>query len=145
MTTPADDDALAAVRLGARRFGWASLLVWSAAGVSLEAAHAWKVAALLDDELTRLLLRLGHAHGAVLALVVLAFGEAGAPLFTESAPAARASRLLRAAAVLVPVGFALGAVAHPEGDPGFAIFLVPPGALCLLAGLALVTLRAFRP
>jgi len=142
--TPLDDDALARIRHAARRFGWASLLVWSTAGVLLEAAHAWKVAAVLDDELTRLLLRLGHAHGAALALVVLAFGEAGAPLFPDDAGAIPASRLLRAAAVLVPGGFTLGAIGHPEGDPGFAIFLVPPGALCLLAGLALVTVRAFR-
>jgi hypothetical protein len=132
------------VRLGARRFGWASLLVWSAAGVLLEAAHAWKVSSVLDDELTRLLLRLGHAHGAVLALVVLVFGEAGAPLFADERSATRAGRLLRAAALLIPLGFALGALAHPEGDPGFAIFLVPPGALCLLAGLSLVTYAAFR-
>jgi hypothetical protein len=144
MSPPRDDDALASVRLGTRRFGWTSLLIWSAAGVLLEAAHAWKISAILDDELTRLLLRLGHAHGAVLALVVLAFGEAGAPLFADDRSAAHASRLMRAAALLVPLGFTLGAVAHPEGDPGFAIFLVPPGALCLLAGLALVTRKAFR-
>jgi hypothetical protein len=118
--------------------------VWSAVGVLLEAAHAWKVATVLDDELTRLLVRLGHAHGAVLALVVLAFGEAGAPLFTAPTRTSAASRLLRAAALLVPLGFTLGAIAHPEGDPGFAIFLVPPGAFCLLAGLALVTREAFR-
>ncbi len=144
MSTPIAVESPTSPRAAARRFGWASLLVWSTAGVLLEAAHGWKLAAVLDDELTRLLLRLGHAHGAALALVVLAFGEAGALLFADPLGARRAGGLLRVAATLVPLGFALSAIAHPEGDPGFAIVLVPPGALCLLAGLALVTRAAHR-
>ena len=98
----------------------------------------------LDDELARLLLRLGHAHGTVLALVVLAFSEVGATLLRGDVDARLAGRLLRVAAVLVPFGFALSAVAHPEGDPNVLVFFVPAGALCLLAGLALVTRAAWR-
>jgi len=128
----------------ARRFGWTSLLGWASFGLVLEGAHAWKLGAVLDDELARLLLRLGHAHGTVLALVVLAFSEAGAPLLRGDGDARLAGRLLRVAAVLVPFGFALSAVAHPEGDPNVLVFFVPAGALCLLAGLALVTRAAWR-
>jgi hypothetical protein len=128
----------------ARRFGWTSLLGWASFGLVLEAAHAWKLAAMLDDELARMLVRLGHAHGTVLALVVLAFGEAGAPLFAAATDARLAGRLLRAAALLVPFGFALSAVAHPEGDPNVLVFLVPAGAVCLLGGLALATRAAWR-
>lgn len=131
-------------RRAARRFGWTSLLGWASFGLVLEGAHGWKLAALLDDELARLLLRLGHAHGVGLALVVLAFGEAGAPLFSSADDARTAGRLLRVAALLVPLGFALSALGHPEGDPSFAVFFVPAGALCLLAGLALTVRAAWR-
>ncbi|MCZ7687492.1 MAG: hypothetical protein M5U28_55625 [Sandaracinaceae bacterium] len=47
----------------AARFGWTSLALWACAGVALEAAHGFKLAAYLDDELARMLLRLAHAHG----------------------------------------------------------------------------------
>jgi hypothetical protein len=138
----ASDPAGAAERRAALRFGWTSLLAWAALGAALELAHGFKVRAYLDDELTRLLLRLAHAHGVGLSLVVLAYaGTLGA--LGEHVPRA-AGRLLRAGALLVPLGFGASAFGHPEGDPSIAIALVPLGAAALLVGLALVTRAAWR-
>ena len=136
-----------------RRFGWTSLFLWVLFGLALEAAHGFKLSAYLDDSLRRSLLRLAHAHGVILALVVLAYGEAGVPLLARVAsatgqaagPAAdTAGRLLRAGALLVPTGFALSAIHASEGDPGLPILLVPLGALALLAAIGQIALSAWR-
>src|SRR5690606_1651707 len=127
----------------AARFGWTSLALWACAGVALEAAHAFKVSAYLDDELTRMLLRLAHAHGVGLSLVVIVFGAAAAPRSDEGL-ARHLGGALAAAAVLVPLGFALGAIAHPEGDPGVGVLLVPIGALALVYALARVARAMWR-
>jgi hypothetical protein len=52
--------------------------------------------------------------------------------------------LLRAGALLIPLGFALGAVAPHEGDPGWPVFLVPGGGALLVAGLSRAAWRAWR-
>ena len=57
------------------RFGWTSLAAWALFGLALEAAHGFKLAAYLDDNLRHAILRLAHAHGVILALVVLAFAR----------------------------------------------------------------------
>lgn len=114
----------------ARRFGWWSLWAWALLGVAMEAAHAFKLAAFLDGPHTRELLRWGHAHGVGLSLVVLAYAAVGA-----RPDNAGAGKLLQAAAIVLPAGFALGAVGASEVDPGPAIWLVPVGALLLLVGL----------
>ena len=44
--------------------------------------------------------------------------------------------------VLMPVGFFLGGVLNPEGDPSWGIVLVPVGALCLLFALVRTWLAA---
>lgn len=132
-------------RRRAQRFGWTWLLLWACVGVSLEVLHAWKVPGYLEDETTRLLLRLAHAHGVGLSLVVLVYASAGAPLLEPRTDGGRGiGRLLRAAAALIPLGFGLGAVAHPEGDPSLGILLVPIGALALLVGLARIAWAAWR-
>ncbi len=126
---------LEARRTAMRRFGWSSLFVWATVGMGLEALHGWKVEEYLGDELARTLLTLGHAHGVGLALVVLVFGEAGVPLFARAGDGG-ASLALRAAAVLIPLGFSLSAPYHPEGDPGLAVWLVPLGGAALVYALA---------
>lgn len=120
------------------RFGWTMLLVWVLFGIGLESAHAFKLSAYLDDELTRLLLTLAHAHGVGLALVVIGFAA------TVPDPATWVRRAMRFAAVAMPLGFALGAIAHPEGDPSLGIVLAPLGALALLAALGQIVWRAWR-
>ena len=118
------------------RFGWTSLTLWALFGLALEAAHGFKLAAYLDDALRHTLLRLAHAHGVVLALVVLAYGRGAA--------AASAGRLLRAGALVIPVGFALSAIAPHEGDPGWPVVLVPIGGALLVAGLGRAAAQAWR-
>lgn len=130
-------------RRACRRFGWSALLAWAALGLALEAMHGWKIGAYLDDALARELLVLGHAHGVGLALVVLVFGEAGVPLFGERSDAG-ASLALRVGALVVPASFALSAIDHPEGDPNLLVWLVPLGALAVIAALARTAYEAWR-
>ena len=65
------------------RFGWSALALWATFGLALETAHGFKLGLYLDDNLRHTLLRLAHAHGVVLALVVLAFGRGAAALYGE--------------------------------------------------------------
>lgn len=122
-----------------RRFGWTSLLVWAALGFGLETAHGFKLAIYVDDELARMLLRLGHAHGVGLSLVVLLYAATLVPMQSqETGRVPLTGRLLRVAAILMPLGFSLSAFGHPEGDPSPLIVLVPIGALSLLVALSLI-------
>ena len=127
-----------------RRFAWTSLVGWVLFGVALEAAHGFKVSAYLDDGLRRSLMRLAHAHGVILALVVLGWGEAGVPLIEPVGRARGVGRLLRLGALLVPLGFALSSVRASEGDPSLPILLVPLGALALLAALGRTAVGAWH-
>lgn len=127
----------------ARRFGWTSLLGWALFGLGLETMHGWKIGAYLDDAIAREVLVLAHAHGVGLSLVVLAFAEAGTPLFGAERDGG-ASASLRVGAFLVPAGFALSALHHAEGDPGIAIALVPVGALLALYAIGRTALAAWR-
>jgi len=130
----------------AQRFGWTSLLTWASLGFALEAAHGFKIAIYLDDDLARMLLRLGHAHGVGLSLVILAYSVAALPAMTSTpGRTPLPGRLLRVGALLVPVGFAASAFGHPEGDPSPLVFLVPIGAAALLIGLALIVRAMWRP
>lgn len=126
-----------------RRLGWTSLAAWASFGLAIEAAHGLKLAAYLDDELTRLLLTLAHAHGVGLALVVIVFGEAAPTLFAQSSDGG-ASLALRTGALVVPLAFALSAIAHPEGDPNVLAWLVPPAALLVIYALVRAAIAAWR-
>jgi len=120
------------------RWGWTLLFFGALAGTALEVAHAFKLAAYLDDPLTRLLLTLAHAHAVGLALVLLAHAHVGVD------PRPWTGRLLRIGAVLLPLGFALGAIAHPESDPSIGIVLAPLGALLVLVALARLALASWQ-
>lgn len=122
----------------ARRFGFASLTIWASLGLLLEAAHAFKLSAYLDQPLRRELLLWAHAHGVGLSLVVLAYAALGI-----TPRALRFGRPLRIAAVLMPAAFALGIFGHSEADPGPSIWLVPVGGLLLIYALAGIT-RSLR-
>jgi hypothetical protein len=50
----------------------------------------------------------------------------------------RASLALRAATVMMPLGFILGGFGIYAGDPGLSIALVPPGGLLLVVAMVLV-------
>ena len=127
------------------RFGWTSLFIWAAVGAALEGMHALKVAAYLDDEMTRWLCTLGHAHGAGLSIIVLLYVSVGAPLFRDRPTVgARVGLCFALAAGLIPVGFIAGAFGRPEGDPSLGIILVPIGALLLFVALGRVVGAAWR-
>ena len=123
------------------RFGWWSLLVFAAAGLVLESLQGFKIAAYLDvsNETRRLMWRLAHAHGGLLAIVNILFA-----LSLRTQPAAtfaaakQISASLIAATILLPLGFFLGGVVVYGGDPGLGVLLVPIGAALLLLSLFLI-------
>lgn len=105
-----------------------------ALGLVLEGLIGYKTPSYLQDPLRRELFRLAHTHLALLGLLV-ALCALGLSHWRVNAPAA-ACRALLAGALLMPLGFFLGGVSHPEGDPGPGIWLAPAGALLVLYGLS---------
>lgn len=126
-----------------RHFGWWSLLCWLALGIVLEALHGFKVGWYLDvvNDGRRLQMSLAHTHGTLIALVNLAFA-ATVPA-DVAAKLTGAAKCLRLAGILMPVGFLFGGIFAYGADPGFAVVLVPVGAVLLFAGV-LMTARALR-
>ena len=124
----------------ARSFGWWSLLVWLTLGLMLEGLHGFKVGWYLDvaNDTRRLMFTLAHTHGTLLSLVQLAFA---ATMGSAASGLARAATCLRAASVLMPLGFLLGGLQFFGGDPGYGIVLVPIGGALLFVGV-LLTARA---
>ncbi len=118
------------------RLGWWALLVYLLLGLVLETLHGFKVGAYLDvgNETRRLMWRLAHAHGTLLALVNIAYGLTvrGAPLAAGSL----VSPCLLGALVLIPLGFFGGGIVLHGADPGLAVLLVPAGAVALAVGVA---------
>ncbi len=127
-----------------RRVGWTSLLAWACVGLALESAHGLKLASYLDDPMTRQLCTLAHAHGVGLAIVTLVVGELGLAILPE-ARRRGVALATAAAAIAIPIAFLLSTIDHTEGDPGIAIWIVPVGALALIAALAVVAHAAWRP
>ena len=129
------------------QFGWWSLFVFAALGLTLEVFHGFKVAAYLDlsNETRRLMWRLAHAHGALLGLIHVVYGLAlGAMPGLGGPNAAFVTTALIGASLLLPGGFFLGGVAFYGGDPGLGIALVPVGAVLLLAALFLIARSTAR-
>jgi hypothetical protein len=122
------------------RLSLALTAVFLAMGLWLEAMIGLRLAGWVDDPLRREFLRLGHAHGGLLALLNVGLGLALERLATPD-PWARAIR--RAAwtgALLVGVGFVAGGLWHGPTDPGLPVLVVPAGALMLLASLVAAAL-----
>jgi hypothetical protein len=139
-----NDDLSTLKRRLARRHcvvGWWGLLVFLSLGIGLETLHGFKAGIYLDPDhrLRRLLWTLAHAHGTLFALMHLAFA-ATVERFGHWTPARLklASFFLVDALLLLPAGFFLGGIGHTETDPSPAILLVPLGAFCLLAAVALI-------
>ena len=108
------------------------------AGLVLESLQGLRAGFYVDAdvETRRTMFRLAHAHGALLALVNVAFAAGvRSGLLVDLAGATRTSRLLVFGSLTVPVGFFLGGVWFFDGDPGLGIVLVPVGALALVAAL----------
>jgi hypothetical protein len=112
--------------------GWASIAILMSFGLLLEGLLGYKIPAFLEDSQRRELFRLAHTHGTLLSLVLIT--AALCLRLFEIRPPAVAIAALRLGALLMPLGFLLGGIWHPEGDPGVGIWLVPPGALMVIFG-----------
>lgn len=120
--------------------GWASIALWMTFGLLLEGFLGYKIPGYLEDVQRRELFRLAHTHGTFLGLVLIVSalcGRSGA-----LAPPRPALAALRAGAIIMPLGFLLAGAWHPEGDPGIAIWLVPPAALLVIFGAISIALAA---
>jgi len=140
--TPADDepDGPAACARRHLRIGWWSLLVFLSLGIAVETLHGFKVGWYLDvsNETRRLMWRLAHAHGTLIAIGHVVFGLSAAALAGwRAGPRELASRCLTAAGILMPLGFLLGGIWTHAGDPGLGVLLVPPGGVCLFVAVLL--------
>ena len=118
--------------------GWLGLAIWIALGFLLESLMAYKAPSYLGDPHRRELFRLAHAHGTLLhGLLVLVAICGGRELVRVTRPTRFASRC---GAIVMPIGFLLAGLWHPEGDPGLFIWLVPAGAVMIIfAAFSLVT------
>lgn len=131
------------------RFGWWSLFVFLLLGATLETLHGFKAGFYLDvsNETRRLMWTLAHAHGALLGIVNVAAGVTlrALPELPGDARIPLLSVTLRAATVLLPVGFFAGGVTFYSGDPGVGIALVPVGAACLAIAVFLLARAVSTP
>ncbi len=124
------------------RQAWFSLAFWMTFGLLLEGLIGYRIPDYLSDPQRRELLRLAHAHGGVLALVLLA--SALGIGYGKTRPARVAVLALRSGVVVMPLAFLAAGLWHFANDPGVAIWLVPPAALLVIfgiVGLALGTRR----
>lgn len=139
---PDDDAQIAATHY---RFGWWLLFVFATLGLVLESLAGLRVAWYVDvvNETRRTMFRLAHAHGTLLAIINVVFALAvDSRLGGSLRRRAAVSSTLRAATLLLPLGFFAGGVVIHDGDPGLGILLVPVGALLLLWAVASVARAA---
>jgi len=123
--------------------GWVSIAVWMAFGLLLEGLLGFKSPPYLEDNQRRELFRLAHTHGTFLGVVLVVAALCGR---RAASAAPRAARLaLRIGALVMPLGFLLAGIWHPEGDPGLAIWLVPPGALLVIFGALIMAMASAKP
>lgn len=126
------------------RFGWTLLLVSLVFGALMETLEGFRWAPLVRDAWMQRLWSLAHFHGAAFGLLNLIYVPwADAPGLSESRRRS-ASRMLRVGSAVMPLGFLLGGIGHPEGDPSIGIFLAPVGALFVLYTVALQTMAVWR-
>lgn len=123
--------------VGMLRQGWVSVACWMTVGLLLEGLLGYKAPSYLNDPQRRELFRLAHTHGTLLGAVLVLAGLTGQRF---GVPPRLAQLALRIGAVLMPVGFLLAGIWHPEGDPGLAIWMVPPGALLMIFGAVVMAL-----
>ncbi len=125
------------------RIGYVALAVFLTLGAVLEALHGFKVGFYLDvdNETRRLMWRLAHAHGTLLALVHVLYALTIKAVPSASRPIA--SSALTTALLLIPGGFFAGGISVAGGDPNLGVLLVPAGFVALLVSVT-VTARALR-
>jgi len=114
------------------RLSLALAALFLAMGLWLEAMIGLRMTGWVDDPLRREFLRLGHAHGGLLALLNLGLGLALERLGTPASWAGTIRGAAWVGAALVGGGFVMGGLLHGPTDPGLPILVVPAGALMLL-------------
>src|SRR5258707_10892374 len=141
-TTNSQDDSLhRAVWARQAMFqAWISIAIWMGFGLLLEGFLGYKVPIYLQDQQRRELFRLAHTHGTFLGLVLLAAAVVIQRLNISPPRAARVA--IRLGTGLMPLGFLVAGVWHSEGDPGMAIWLVPPAALLVIFGVVALALAS---
>jgi hypothetical protein len=125
------------------RFGWTSLFIWLAIGLTLEILLGFKVSAYILDPIRREFWKLSHFHGALLGFLNLIYIRWARNESLSKAQQKWASRSLMVGSLLMPLGFFLGGLIHFEGDPGVGIFLVPVGAMFILLTIGLQAFAAW--
>lgn len=126
------------------RLGFTLLAVALTFGVGLELLLGFKAQRYLLDPIRRELWTLAHFHGALLGLVNLAYAPWADRAGLSADTGRRASLALATGSVLLPLGFFAGGIGHPEGDPSLGIFLVPLGAVLVIAAIAAQALASWR-
>ena len=127
-------------------FSWVCLALFVLMGIGLEVLHAFKVSSYLDVQHStrRLMWRLAHAHGTLLAILNLCFVFSLRLLPSWSSSGRRlAAVCLRAAALLLPLGFFLGGLHTYDGDPGIGVWLAPVGGMLMLVGVTATAVAAW--
>jgi len=117
------------------RLSLITLALFLASGLWLEAMYGLRAEGWIDDPLRREFLRLGHAHGGLLALVNVALALALERLATPATWARKIRVAALVGGILVGVGFMAGGLVHGPTDPGPPILVVPAGAMMMLAAL----------
>ena len=128
----------------ALRWGWTLLAIFLLGGLTLEFLHLIKAPWYLEVRIRRELWVLAHAHGALMALLCIAFAHSAAACLPDERKRALASRTLRVGAVLVPAGFFFGGIGNSESDPSLFIAATPLGALMVLHAVAAMALGAHQ-
>jgi hypothetical protein len=126
------------------RFGWTLLLLAMLFGAVMETLEGFRWAPLVGDAWRLRLWSLAHFHGAALGLVNLVYVQWADARALGEASRARASRMLLLGSAALPLGFLLGGIGHPEGDPSLGILLSPVGALLVLYTVAAQTVAVWR-
>ncbi|MBX7079725.1 MAG: hypothetical protein K1X88_11095 [Nannocystaceae bacterium] len=116
------------------------LALFLGSGLWLEAMIGLRAGGWVDDPLRREFLRLGHAHGGLLALVNLALAWAMTKLQTPDGWARRIRVAAWLGALAVGVGFFGGGLWHGAADPGPLVLIVPAGAMMLVASCVAVAM-----
>jgi hypothetical protein len=112
--------------------GWLGIALWMTFGLLLEGLLGYKIPSYLNDSQRRELFQLAHAHGTLLNVVLVIAALCAKKFLLEISTLGRTA--LRIGTLLMPIGFFFAGISHTEGDPGMAIWLVPPGALMVIFG-----------
>jgi hypothetical protein len=126
------------------RFGWTLLLVSLVFGAVMETLEGFRWAPLVRDAWMQRLWSLAHFHGAAFGLLNLIYVPWADTKALSESRRTSASRMLRVGSVAMPLGFLLGGIGHPEGDPSIGIFLSPVGGLFVIYAVAVQTLAVWR-